>query len=187
VYFVDITRVRGFVLLLSSPTLVELGVPGIFEAIGSNRICAWRLIPGAQSSEAWEVHYMEQISQGISLSYSELESKEEASRARELLREANIINEMGVSTFNGDGRELIQCLRPICKRLDTEAILRRTISNKKPGFIDRCFEKFRRFVFGIENEGWGLVALYVPQEKEGIRIRTGSDVPFIFTEIHPVI
>jgi len=166
---------------------VELGVPGIFEAIGSNRICAWRLIPGAQSFEGWEMHYLEQISQGISLSYSELESKQESGRARELLREANIINDLGVATFNGDGRELIQCLKPICQRLDTEALLRRTTSDKKPDFIARCFAKFRRFVFGIENEGWGLIALYVPREKEGIRIRTGSDVPFIFTEIHPVL
>lgn len=164
VYFVDITRVRGFVLLLSSPTLVELGVPGIFEVIGSNRICAWRLIPGSQSSETWEVHYMEQISQGISLSYSELESKQEAIRARELLRQADIINDLGLATFNGDERELIQCLKPICQRLDTEALLRRTASDKKPGFIDRCFERFRRFVFGIENEGWDLL-LFMFQEK----------------------
>jgi hypothetical protein len=186
-YFVDITKVRGFVLLLSSPTLVELGVAGIFEAIGTNRICAWRHIPSLKSAEVWEVHYLEQISHGISLSYSELESPQEAIRARELLREAGIIDDIGISTFSGDGRELVKCLKPICQRLDAEALLRRATSNSKPNLITSCFQKFRRFVFGIENEGWGLIVLYVPQDKQGIKIRPGSDVPFIFTETHPVL
>jgi hypothetical protein len=187
VFFVDITRVRGFVLLLSSPTLVELGAPGIFEAIKSKRISAWRYIPGVDLSAGWEPHLFEQISQGISLSYSELESHQEAVRARELLQESEIIDHLGLVTFSGDGLELLKRLKPICQRLDTEALLRRTTSHKKPDMSTRWVEKFRRVVFGIEDGGWGLIALYVPREKEDISIRRGSGVPFIFTEISPVL
>jgi len=187
VYFIDITKVRGFVLLLSSSSLVELGVPNIFQTVGSNRIGAWRLVSNGESLNSWEVHYIEQTSQGVSVSFGELNSDLEAAQSRKLLQDAGLIDDVGHPMFSGTGGELIELLKPICQKLDAEATLRRLSSNNNPNGLSKLFERFQRFIFGIENEGWGLVVLYIPREKQGIKIRKGSDIPYIFTESRPVL
>lgn len=170
-FFIDIPRLRGFLVLPSSPSLIELAVPNIASALSRSKVAAWRSQDGS-----WIEHRLEETSQGVQLTYGELRSQEELDRSRLALQGAGIISEDLKNIFNGGAGELVQALRPVQQKLDLDA----AFNEKRLS----CFDRFRNQVFGIESGNWETVLLFIPERlRSRVRFRPQPlDLPYMFTE-----
>jgi hypothetical protein len=170
-FFIDIPRMRGFIVVPSSASLVELGVPNLASVLSRGRVAAWR-----SKQDTWVEHRLEETSQGVQLTFGELRSPQELSRAHRALQHAGIIDEELRSTFEGSTGELLQSLKPVQQKLDLDAAV-----SEEPL---SCFGKFRNKLFAIECENWETVLLFIPERlRPRVRFRPQPLIlPFMFTE-----